>query len=156
MQNLGWLIIAAVLASAAFYLPLLLLWIVLGPDWAAVFLIPLAFGLPLLLSYVCQRFRRLEGTGSASTAYAMILGTWALGPLWLWVLIGSGKALLGFHEVLEFPIYTFIESPYAGLLWALLLTTILLLVCAMGRGPFRSVAIEKPEPSPGRGDRPNA
>ena len=154
MQNLGWMIIAAVLTSAAFYLPLLLLWIVLGPDWAAVFLLPLTLGLPLLLSYVCQRFRRFSGTGSASTAYAMILGTWVLGPVWLG-LFRSHKALPGFHEVLEVPIYTFIESTYAGLLWALLLTTILLLVCAMGRGPFRSVAIEKPEPSPGRDDRPN-
>ena len=146
MQNLGWMIIAAVLASAAFYLPSILLRIVFGPDWTALFLIPLTIVLPLLLSYLFQRFRRSAGTGSQPTAFAMILGIWVLGPVWLGmlnVLSGGGKALLGLREVLEFPIYTFIESTYAGLLGALLFTTILLLVCGAGHGPFQSVAIKK-------------
>ena len=157
MQNLGWMIIAAVLAAAAFCLPALLLRITFGGDWTAFFVIPLTIGLPLLLSYLFQRFRRFAGTRSASTAFAMILGIWILGPLWLgmlMVLSGGGKALLGLHEVLEFPIYTFMESTYAGLLGALLFTTILLLVCGAGGGPFRSVAIKKGE-SPSRGGTPH-
>lgn len=154
MRNLGWMIIAALLASAVFYLPAVLLRIILGPDWTVFFLIPLTVGLPLLLSYVFQRFRRFAGTGSASTAYAMILGTWALGPVWLGF-FKSDKTLPSFHEVLLFPIYTFMESTYAGLLWALLLTTILLLLGAAGAGPFRSVGIKKRESAPDRADTPS-
>ena len=158
MRNLGWMIIAALVGSATFYLPALLLRIVFGPDWTVFFLIPLTVGLPLLLSYVFQRFRRFAGTGSQPTAFAMILGIWILGPVWLgmlMVLSGGGKALLGLHEVLEFPIYTFMESTYAGLLWALQLTTILLLVCGAGWGPFRSVAIKEPDQSPRSRGTPN-
>lgn len=149
MQNLAWMMVAASLGSAAFYLPSLLLRTILGSDWTAFSVFPLTIGLPLLLGYIFQRFRRFASTRSAPTAFAVILGIWALGPLWLgmlMVLSGGGKAALpGVHEMPSFPIYTFIESTYAGLLGALLLTTILLLVCGAGRGPFRSVAIDKPE-----------
>ena len=147
MRTAGWIIIAAILGSAVFYLPALLLRVLLGPDWTVFSLIPLTFGLPLLLCYVLQRFRRFTGTPVTSTAYAMILGTWILGPPWLGLLMfvsGGGKATLeGLHEMLLFPIYTFMVSTYAGLLGALLLTTILLLVCAAWGGPFRSAAIKK-------------
>jgi hypothetical protein len=149
MRNTTWMIIAALLASTVFYLPAVLLRITLGPDWTVFFLIPLTVGLPLLLSYIFQRFRRFAGTPSVSTACAMILGTWVLGPVWLGLLSaisGGGKAELalgGLHQVLLFPIYTFIESTYTGLLWALQLTTLVLIFCGAGLGPFRSGAIKK-------------
>jgi hypothetical protein len=57
---------------------------------------------------------------------------------------GGGKAALeGLHELLLFPIYTFMISTYAGLLGAVEVATILLGLEAAGRGPFRSVAMKK-------------
>ncbi len=51
------------MGSAAFYLLALLFRIVFGPNWTVFSLIPLTVGLPLLLSYLFQRFRRFAGTG---------------------------------------------------------------------------------------------
>lgn len=138
---------AAVLASVAFYLPSILLQIVFGSDWTVFLLLPLTIGLPLLVSCLFQCFRRFADTRSWPTAFAMMLGIWVLGPVWLGMLAaldGAGKAALpGLHEMLLFPIYTFIESTYDGLLFALQFTTILLISRGAGWGPFRSVAVKR-------------
>lgn len=147
MQKSAWMVIAAVLASAVFYLPALVLRIIFGPDWTAFSVIPLTIGLPLLLSYFLQRFRRFAGRSTASTAYAMILGIWVLGPLWIGILMAvsrGGRGIIpALHEIFLYPIYTFIESTYAGLLGALLLTTILLLICAAWCWPFGSIGMKQ-------------
>jgi hypothetical protein len=137
-KNASQLAFAFATGALSFWSPVIIARLVLGEDWGALLtVVPLTLVLPVLACLALDLMAQRWTAPRPGLALAMIVGIWASGPFFMmlantftpgegfhqadaWSFVGLGTAL--------FPVYTFMMATYEGSLFAVLFTTIGLLV----------------------------
>jgi hypothetical protein len=132
--------------ALTFWSPVIIARLAFG-ETLAVFLaiVPFTLVLPVLVCLALDALARWCTAPRPQLALAMITGIWATGPFFItlaltftpgegfhqagaWSFVGLGSAL--------FPVYTFMMAAYEGLLFAVIFTTVGLIVFAFSHWSF--------------------
>jgi hypothetical protein len=139
-----------VLGAFAFWLPIVVLYWLLGGDWGSLITaLLLTFLLPLFCCFVLDSIAVAWNRPRLGLSVAMISGIWASGPFFM-TLANTSMPGEGFHmagawgfigiATATFPISTFVLSTHNASLFAVQFATFLLPIFAMCGWTFQPLA----------------